>query len=420
VFTIIVLKSAIKVGRNLIKSFMQRGYAVDVCFTCHRYAPLVGGYETQLKLLAENLSRFFNVKVLTFKLTKGSSLDVSQHLEVYRVNPQLVVFRVPFSFAFVKMLRKLNFDVLHAHGAVPFVSDISVLQAKFRRKVAIYTHHFDGNVQDSKGLNLFAGFYNQTVGRFCAGFADAIVATSKSYAETSETIKPYINKVHVIPLSVDSNTFEPQPRTAVESLKKGLRLCDKKIVLFVGRIVPYKGLEYLVEALKHIHEIGEDFHLLVVGEGEGRGITDTSQYLQKIKVLVNQSGLRDKVHFVGKVPLEELPTYYSLADVVALPSTTRGEAFGSVLIEALACGTPVVASNIPGVRDVLKGDDGVGCYAPPKNGDLLAKALVQMAHKKGYVSESCRKLAVENYSVGQAVRKYVNLYERIRSSVCLD
>jgi glycosyltransferase involved in cell wall biosynthesis len=387
---------------------------MDVCFTSHRYEPLVGGYENQLKLLAENLSEFFNVRVVTFKLTNSPDFECLNRVEVHRVTPKLVFFRVPFSASYIKMLSKMNFDILHAHGFVPIVSDLSVLYAKSKKKTAVYTHHFDGNVQDSTALNPLADFYNRTVGRFSVGFADAIVATSKSYAETSQVIKHHLGKVHVIPCFVDCNSFEPQPASKVIALKEQLGLEGKKIALFVGRIVPYKGLEHLVRALDRIkNEMDEEFHLLLIGEGEGRNISDQSEYYHSIRRLVTEGSLEGCVHFLGRVQSHQLPMYYSLADVVALPSVMRGEAFGTVLLEALACGTPVIASSISGVKEVLKGNNSIGSYVPPRDHFALSNAIVKKAYQKDDITEQCREFVLDNYRAEKIVKKYVDLYSSL-------
>ena len=387
---------------------------MDICFTCHRYAPLVGGYETQAGLLAESLSKFFKVQVLTFRLAKSPYRESCNGVEIHRVSPQLVFFRIPLSFNFLRVLKRLDFDVLHAHGAVPLISDASILYAKSRKKKTVYTHHFDGTVQDSKMLNRLADFYNRTLGRLSAKLSDAVVTTSKSYAETSAIIRPYLHKVTVIPCSVDTNVFRPEPESTVKGLRESLRLSGEKVVLFVGRIVPYKGLEFLIRAFERVEkEADGEFHLLMIGKGEGSRITGGSSYYDKIRGLVENSGIKSRVRFIPWVSKKDLPTYYSLADVVVLPSVMRGEAFGTALVEALACGTPVVASDLPGVRDVLKGKDHIGCYVPPKNSDLLAESLVKTAYEKTYVSESCRQFVVDNYSIEHIVEKYVKLYQRL-------
>jgi len=387
---------------------------MDICITSHRYWPLVGGIENQIKMLAEQLSSFLNVKVVTFKLTSDLSIECLNEVEIYRVNPQLIFFRVPFSVHYLRMLANMNFDILHAHGFVPVVSDLSLFYAKMRKKATVYTHHFDGNVQDSHALNLLANLYNNTIGKPCISFADAVVATTRSYAETSPMLKPYLGKLNVIPCFVDCNSFCPQPPSKVNTLRQQLDLNGKKTVLFVGRIVPYKGVEYLIKAMEHVkNEQGEELNLLLVGGEEGKNITDKSEYYQQILHLAEKSSIRKNIHFLGRVENSQLATYYSLADVVALPSVMRGEAFGSVLLEALACGTPVVASSIPGVKDVLKGNDSAGSYVPPRDTLALSHALVKTAYQKKNVTEQCRQFAFDNYRIGKIVNKYVELYSSL-------
>jgi rhamnosyl/mannosyltransferase len=384
---------------------------VKLCFTSHRYIPQVGGYENQIKLLAEHLSKHFPVKVVTFNLTNSPAAETINSVQVYRVKPQLIFFRVPFSMSYLKKLDEMDYDLLHAHGFVPVVSDISLVYAKSKKKTTVYTHHFDGNVQDAKTLNTLANTYNQTIARTSFKFADAIIATTQSYAETSPALKPHFNKVQVIPCFVDCNQFKPQSPLKVEKLRQQLRLDGKKSVLFVGRIVPYKGLEYLIKAVEHSKNVlGEELNLLLVGGEEGKNITDKSAYYQQIQQLAEKSSIRENIHFLGRVENSQLATYYSLADVVALPSVMRGEAFGSVLLEALACGTPVVASSIPGVKDVLKGNDSAGSYVPPKDSIALSEALVKVAYSKKDVTERCREFAFENYGVEKIVDSYVELY----------
>jgi rhamnosyl/mannosyltransferase len=386
---------------------------MEICLASHRYAPMVGGYDNQIKLLAENLSESFHVKVVTYNLTNSPASESMNGVEVHRIKPQLTLFRVPLAVDYLKMLGKLEFDVLHAHGFIPLVSDLSILSAKLRKKCAVYTHHFDGNIQDSALLNLAANFYNETMGRSCLSLADALVTTTKSYAESSPMMKPHLKKITVIPCFVDCDSFTPQPLAQVLELKRRLGLNGKKVVLFVGRIVPYKGVEYLLKAFEQINESGEKFELLIVGGEEGSKITNHSAYFQEIQHLANSEKIKDNVQFLGRIDGSQLPLYYSLADVVVLPSVMRGEAFGSVLIESLACGTPVVASNLPGVNEVLKGNNQVGCYVAPRDPDALSNAITKMVDQKPQVTEQCRQFAENNYSAKEIAKDYMKLYSSL-------
>jgi len=325
-----------------------------------------------------------------------------------------VFFRVPLSLGFLKKIAEQNFDVLHAHGFVPVVSDLSVALAKSRGKTTVYTHHFDGNVQDATGWNALADVYNKTIARQSLRYADAIVATTKSYAETSPVLKPCLNRVQTIPCFVDCNQFKPAPTQKVAELRKQLKLSDKKTVLFVGRIVPYKGVEYLIKAVEYAKAAyGEELNLLLLGGGEGKTITNKSAYYQQIEVLAKRSNMSKYIHFMGRVEKNKLSTYYSLADVVALPSVMRGEAFGTVLLESLSCGTPIVASSIPGVKDVLKGNDTLGSYVPPRAAFDLAEKLVKTSYSKASISGSCWEFVFNNYHVDKIIDDYLQLYSML-------
>jgi glycosyltransferase involved in cell wall biosynthesis len=387
---------------------------VNICFTSHRYAPLIGGYDNQIRQLAEQISKHHNVKVVTYNLTNSPTNQTINNVEVIRVNPQLVFFRVPLSISFLKKIGSMNYDLLHAHGFVPVVSDLSIAYAKSKNKETVYTHHFDGNVQDAKGWNNLANLYNKTIARQSLHYADTIVATTKSYAETSPVLSPCLQRVKTIPCFVDTKKFQPAPKEAVEELRRKLNLGDRKTVLFVGRIVPYKGVEYLIKAIESAKtQHNEELNLLLLGSGEGKSITNQSQYYRYIRSLAEKSSASKNIRFLGKIEGNQLSAYYSLADVLALPSIMRGEAFGAVLLEALACGTPIIASELPGVKDVLRGNLNVGQYVPPKDYFNLAKSLVKMASKKNAITNDCRQFAYMNYRVENVVQTYLQLYHSL-------
>jgi rhamnosyl/mannosyltransferase len=306
----------------------------------------------------------------------------------------------------------MDYDLLHAHGFVPLVSDLSIALAKSRDKATVYTHHFDGNVQDATGWNSLAGIYNKTLARQSLRCADVIVATTKSYAETSPVLKPFLNRVQTIPCCVDCNKFKPAPKEKVEALRHRLNLGDRKTVLFVGRIVPYKGVEYLIKAVELAKSVyNEEFNLLLLGGGEGKSITNKSKYYQYIQELAKKSSVSSNIRFVGRIEGNQLTSYYSIADTVVLPSIMRGEAFGTVLLEALACGTPVIASDVTGVKDVLKSNYDIGYYFPPQHSQALSRLLTITVDTKYRVSEECRLFAQKNYEIQLIADQFLKVYE---------
>jgi glycosyltransferase involved in cell wall biosynthesis len=184
------------------------------------------------------------------------------------------------------------------------------------------------------------------------------------------------NKTVEVPNGVDLDLFRPSADRRRVRQKLGIG-ADTSLVLFVAaldRAHHFKGLTRLLEALRERPDPA--IHLLVVGDGDQRGVYEAQAEAWE---------LRPKVHFVGAIPQSELPPYLAAADLLALP-TSPPESFGMVLIEAMACGTPVIASDIPGVRDVVRRTGG-GLLVPPHDARALATALVEGLRDRQHLVE---------------------------------
>lgn len=160
------------------------------------------------------------------------------------------------------------------------------------------------------------------------------------------------HKVRVIPAGVDLGMFKPVDKNVARS---SLGLRKKKVILYVGRIDPIKGLDNLIEAVALLEE-KDDTSLLIVGGKHGYDVE-----LERLKFKVGELGIREHVIFVGAVPQSRLPEYYSAADVFVLPS--YAESFGLAALESMACGTPVVASRVGGLSTFIS--DGETGYLIP-------------------------------------------------------
>jgi len=183
--------------------------------------------------------------------------------------------------------------------------------------------------------------------------ADGIVVSTAQ--EKQDLVRLYQtppHKVHVIPAGVDLGLFRP---TDPVQARRKLGLTEKKIILYVGRIEALKGLDILLNAVALMEE-RTDVRLLIVG-----GNLEQDRELDRLKLLATQLGIEDMVTFTGALKQTELPNYYSAADVFVLPSYY--ESFGLVALEAMACGTPVVASRVGGLSTFVK--DGETGYLIP-------------------------------------------------------
>jgi glycosyltransferase involved in cell wall biosynthesis len=219
--------------------------------------------------------------------------------------------------------------------------------------------------------------------------------------------------IELIRAGVDERLFKPIEKTeAIE--ETGLDF--ENIILFVGRITKAKGLRILIKALKKLKtEFNKELKLLVVG-GDISGVMHSeieSKEKKHIKKLIKESDLSDDVIFLGPVERERLPYYYSLADVCVIPSLY--ETFGLVAVEAMACGTPVIASKVGGLAHTVKNGYS-GLHFVPGRSDNLAKKILEIitdSEKLREMGINARIRASREFGLERTVRQIRELYESL-------
>ncbi|HVN94921.1 MAG TPA: glycosyltransferase family 4 protein [Syntrophorhabdaceae bacterium] len=190
-----------------------------------------------------------------------------------------------------------------------------------------------------------------------------VMAVSQAMKSTMAGLGAFTDKIRAIPNGI-SNDFVPLDKEHARSLVSlNLPSADTKVILYCGRLSPEKGVNYLLDAVSLLHEHGVAFHLLLVGEGPER---------QRLQDMVRVSGLERQIEFRGEVSHKEVPVLMNAADVFCLPSIREG--WPNVLMESLACGTPVVASAVGGIPEIVINDN-YGFLAPKQDAQALSAAL---------------------------------------------
>ena len=188
---------------------------------------------------------------------------------------------------------------------------------------------------------------------------DIILVTTGNYLESSEILPAFRHKCRIVPLGIDRDRFLSADARSAEALRR--RHGDGAMILFVGVLRYYKGVDYLLDAMTKV-----EARLLIVGEGPmGSAWRAQAQAL----------GLGNKVTFVGRVPDEELPLYYRAADLFALPACERSEAFGLVMVEAMTSGIPVISTEIGTGTSYVNRHQESGLVVPPRDPEALADAI---------------------------------------------
>jgi glycosyltransferase involved in cell wall biosynthesis len=291
------------------------------------------------------------------------------------------------------MARISGFDVVHVHYPFIFGADLTLLGrlTRRRREQALLVHYKNRLI--GKGLRgpLFSA-YEHTVAPALIRAADRVCVLSPDHAESV----PYLRRAEAeqlveMPNGVDVEEFSPGADTG--GLRERLGVPgDALVAAFVAtldRAHHFKRLDVAIEALARPG--GEDVHLVVAGGGE---------LLAEFRGAAAKSGVAERVHFLGAVPHRELPAVLRASDLLLL-TTEPPESFGIVLIEAMACGLPAIASDYPGVRAVV--DDGVtGNLVPRGDAGAVAEALATMrelgADGRARLGEAGREKAVREWA----------------------
>jgi len=248
----------------------------------------------------------------------------------------------------IREIASSDADLIHVHlpnpGAV-----LAVLASRYRGRL-VATWHSDV-VRQKQLLRILWPFL-----RTFLSLCDAIVVSSREYLDSSTQLQPWTERCHVIPYGIRVDHFDTVDEEVVGALRERH---GARIVLAAGRLVYYKGFEYLVRAIRYV-----DATLMIVGDGPEHS------HLQSI---AREAGVQSRVVLVGHV--EDIRPYYHAADVFVLPSVARSEAFGIVQLEAMACRKPIVNTNIPTAVPGVSLDGVSGFTVPPADPVALAKAL---------------------------------------------
>jgi glycosyltransferase involved in cell wall biosynthesis len=293
------------------------------------------------------------------------------------------VFGLPYVFDYLKP------EVVDCQSHLFLTTVQAIKTAKEFRIASIVTVH---GVMAKRGLiaNLGQSIYLYTLGSWVFKKATLVRCLTRSDAQELMRYGCPPEKIRIVPNAVDTNLFSPQTER------------EEDLVVWVGRFVQEKGLEYLLKAAKIVSRKAKNVKFLLVGDGPLKA---------KIMKLASDLGLLGKfVRFTGPLKREEVAKILGRASVFVFPSLREGLPLS--VLEAMACGTPVVGSDVPGIKDlVVNGENGL--LVPARNPKMLAEALLTLLNEvelRKEMGRKARRLVVAEYSWDSVISKIEKVY----------
>jgi len=378
-----------------------------ICLVTHYFPPHKGGIEQVSYEQSKRLTKSgYQIDVLTSKF-EGRNTNPIKGIKIYHY-PSLNVakrFGVPYpiiSFkaykTFTQLIKKC--DLVHAHGHVYMSSYMAGMVAKKYKKPFIVTQH-NTFIDYQSLLNIIEQLNDLIIGKSVLKHANKVITVSKETMKYVLKLGADKTKTSVIYNGVDIDYFRPVNKG--ESREKLGLPKNRKIILSVRRLVYKNGLDTLIESVPLLTRDHPDLLFLVAGKGPSRKLIE-----DRIKEL----GIDSNVKLTGFVPDRLLPVYYDAADYFILPSAS-GEGLPLVLLEAMACGLPVIATTVGGTPEIIKHMKN-GVLVPPRNPEAMAEALSKLLSEGlgPALGEEARRIVENRLTWEENIRQLQEIYKK--------
>ena len=350
------------------------------------------------------------VEKVEFSLTEGlssqgvdcdmlcASFDGTKHLQVIPLNEHGRIIVAPTRLKAAgtmiapKMIGSLrkhknDYDIIHIHHPDPMAA-LALRLSGFKGRVLLHWH------SDILSQRFFLFFY-RPLQNWLIRRAERIVGTTPVYVRESPHLAHAQEKCTAVPIGIDPLQPDSQKVTEIRS-----RLPDKKLILSIGRLVPYKGYPYLIEAMTLLPEY---YHLVIGGTGPLR---------EHLEQQLREKNLQNRVTLIGYIDDDDLSAWFGACDCFVLTSTMKTEAFGIVQIEAMSCHKPVVATRIPQSGVAWVNEDGVsGRNVTPEKPKEYAAAIQEVTENGAKFGESAYLRFLKYFTREQMILKIKELYE---------
>jgi rhamnosyl/mannosyltransferase len=358
------------------------------------YPPHMGGMETHLQVLCRELEHHHDVEVLVAGDTRHDEFDTDESIKITRLGTKFTFASTSFCDGMARRIYWAKTDLIHLHMPNPSAT-LAYLWAHHPAPMVV-TYHSDIVKQKVLGA-MFEPILDTALRK-----ASAIIATSPQYLATSNVLQRHADRCRVLPYGIPVESFSQVDQAKVAEIRQRF---GARTIITVGRLIYYKGFDVLIRAMKDV-----DGRLLIVGDGPLRG---------ELEALARDLGLADRVIFLGEIQNEDVVPYYHASDIFALASVARSEAFGIVQLEAMACGIPVVNTDLDSGVPYVSLDGQTGITVSHGDGSTLAAALNTLlndADLRARYGAAGRERVNSEFTREVMARRMLDLYDEVTDS----
>jgi glycosyltransferase involved in cell wall biosynthesis len=373
------------------------------------YRPHYSGLTIYAERLARALAgRGHRITVLTSRYDLSlPSREQFDGVEVMRLNVGLRISKGVIMPAMLTQAWKLvkQAEVVHLHLPQLDAAYLALI-ARLLHKPTILTYHCDLRLPEGL-LHAAANQVSHLANHFSARLADVIVTNTMDYAEHSQFLRRYLHKVKPVFPPAEVEKITPSEREAFRQ-KTGIQP-GERLIGMAARLATEKGVEFLAQALPTVLEKHPTARVLFVGQHEN--VFGEEAYARKLAPLIANLGEHWK--FLGTLPPAELSAFFHECEVTILPSLNSTESFGMVQIESMLCGTPVIASDLPGVRQPVA-LSGMGLVTPVGDAQALSRAIMHILDEPGRFHGNHEEIA-HRFSPETIAVAYENIFKMLES-----
>jgi glycosyltransferase involved in cell wall biosynthesis len=380
----------------------------SLCIVTHTFLPHVGGIERVVYEQGKRLlQRQFELMVLTNRIGTekqycydGIRVQCYDSLSIgFRLG---IPYPIPSVASYKTFLESVkSSDLIHVHGHPYLSSFIAAKIAKKYSKPLVLTQH-NTFIEYESIWDSFERLNDLVIGKEVLKDADKIIAVSNATKNYVLSLGADPEKIKVLHNGVDLNRFKPKTGIKEDTRKKLGIPKDATVVLTVRRLVYKNGIDTLIESAEIAIKKNPTVIFLVVGTGPD---------FNEVKTRIKQMGIEKNFRLTGFVSDEDLPFYYNAADFFVLPSKS-GEGLPLVALEAMACGLPVIATNVGGISEVMVKD--YGKVVPPNAPSILAEAILEFSHMElSALKKGLRIMMEQKFSWDKNVEQLAEIYEEL-------